>query len=551
MDKATEDAISAEQLQTSEAASAAPQRPKAYSYTRFSTPAQAEGDSARRQIDKARAYADTHGLQLDMDLTFEDLGVSAYRGANVETGRLGEFLKAVEDGLIPRASFLLVESLDRISRNKPRKAFRLLELICEAGVTVVTTADGRRYDEATLDDDPMALMYALMVAIRANEESERKADRVGNAYNEKRKAAAEGADNGTPFTRMLPAWIEFREDTKSHAAISERAKVVETIFRMAGEGLGQHAIAQRLNAEGVPTFGGRGKQRKADAWHRSYIKKLLTNSAVVGTFTPHQKRTDTQGKRKRVPLDPIEDYFPAVIDRDLFERVASSARASAPRGRNATAEPKSIFAGLLRCAHCGGTVTRMVKGPDNVYLICSRANRKLGCKYQAVRYEDAERALLGNASVIVQEAPRGQETASIEQEITNLDVVVSVIGDEARELAYELTIEKSSAVRTLLREKERELAEAREQLRSLRARQDTLARPYVTRRLLALKQALTHKPLSVVEANKALKEAVGRIVINPETAELLLHWHHAPEQPTDAGAFYSRHYTGFDDSKEG
>jgi hypothetical protein len=52
-----------------------------------------------------------------------------------------------------------------------------------------------------------------------------------------------------------------------------------------------------------------------------------------------------------------------------------------------------------------------------------------------------------------------------------------------------------------------------------------------------------------VEANKALKETVSRIVINPETAELLLHWHHAQEQPTDAGPFASRHYKGFDEPK--
>ena len=50
-----------------------------------------------------------------------------------------------------------------------------------------------------------------------------------------------------------------------------------------------------------------------------------------------------------------------------------------------------------------------------------------------------------------------------------------------------------------------------------------------------------------LEANKAaLKEATSKIVINPETAELLIYWHHAPEQPTEAGPFYSRHYKGFD-----
>jgi DNA invertase Pin-like site-specific DNA recombinase len=36
-------------------------KPRAYSYLRFSTPEQAQGDSARRQIDLATRYAATHG----------------------------------------------------------------------------------------------------------------------------------------------------------------------------------------------------------------------------------------------------------------------------------------------------------------------------------------------------------------------------------------------------------------------------------------------------------------------------------------------------------
>src|SRR5205085_9698785 len=102
-------------------------RPKAYSYARFSHPEQAKGDSLGRQGERARAYAETHGLELDTELTFEDLGVSAYRGANVETGRLGEFLIAVQQGIIKKGSYLLIENLDRLSRNKARKATRLLE----------------------------------------------------------------------------------------------------------------------------------------------------------------------------------------------------------------------------------------------------------------------------------------------------------------------------------------------------------------------------------------------------------------------------------------
>ena len=519
---------------------------KAYSYSRFSHPEQAKGGSLGRQLERAKAYAETHGLELDSELTFLDIGVSAYRGANVETGRLGEFLSAVKQGLIERGSFLLIENLDRLSRNKPRKAIRLLEEICEAGITVVTTADGRRYDEATLDDDGWALMYALMTAIRANEESETKADRVGKEYARKRERAAQRTENGKPFTRMLPAWLRFNEQTRKYEVDPARAAVIKNIFEMADDGLGQHKIAQRLNEQRIPTWGGRGQQRRAECWHRSYVKKLLTNSAVVGTFTPHQKNKQT---KKRQPLQPIENYFPPVVDRELFERVASRTRTPAARGRNAHTEPASIFAGLLRCANCGGVVTRVAKGA-HVYLVCSRANRKgtRACRYLAVPYENVESAMRGNAKEIVRYAPRGLATQELEQEIEKLDMDADIVEEQARRLADELIQEDSEVVRLRLREKEAEWKAARERLRTLRAQQEAMARPYVRQRLDTLKKALQRKPLNVSEVNRALKEAVNKIVFDPEAGKLALHWHHAPERPTEDVPFVSRHSKVFDET---
>src|SRR5262249_12764717 len=77
---------------------------KAYSYIRFSTPEQAQGDSIRRQTEAARDYASRHKLDLDETLTFHDPGMSAYRGRNAEAGALGAFLEAVRDRLIPQGS---------------------------------------------------------------------------------------------------------------------------------------------------------------------------------------------------------------------------------------------------------------------------------------------------------------------------------------------------------------------------------------------------------------------------------------------------------------
>lgn len=75
--------------------------------------------------------------------TFQDLGVSAYRGSNAETRRPGDFLTTVMQGLVAPGSNLLVKSLDRLGRNKPRKVVRLLEEICEQGIVLVTLTDGK------------------------------------------------------------------------------------------------------------------------------------------------------------------------------------------------------------------------------------------------------------------------------------------------------------------------------------------------------------------------------------------------------------------------
>src|SRR5262249_9515626 len=57
--------------------------PKAYSYTRFSTPEQAKGDSSTRQALAAQQWAEARGVELDAELTFRDEGVTAYDGSNV------------------------------------------------------------------------------------------------------------------------------------------------------------------------------------------------------------------------------------------------------------------------------------------------------------------------------------------------------------------------------------------------------------------------------------------------------------------------------------
>jgi DNA invertase Pin-like site-specific DNA recombinase len=516
------------------------QRPKAYSYVRFSTPEQRKGHSHARQTEAAQAYVKQHGLELDTELKLADLGVSAFKGGNAKTGALGVFLDGVKDGTIPKGSYLLIENLDRLTRDEILEAQELFTGIIRRGITLVTLFDQRAYSAENVT--VMDLMYALMVMSRGHEESATKSRRVAAAFEKKRKDAASKGPQLQPFTRMLPGWLCWNETKHKHELIKDRAAILRSIFRKADEGWSRHRIAHWLNERQVGTWG--GVKRKAAFWHSSYIQKLLVNPAVLGTFTPHKVTKNASGGRTRKPMDAIEGYWPAVIDADLFGRVSAQVSTTAARGRNAGVEPRSIFAGLLKCPRCGSSVVRVSKGAQ-VYLVCSRANaRAKGCKYQAVRYANVEQAVTANAKAIIGDAPRGLETPELERKIQGQDTEVSALLDETRELVALAIRDKSEAASIRLRERELELEVARERLRELRTQRDTLAKPNVERRLTAVQEALTRKKINVSQTNKALKQAVRIIVMNPEEATLAIHWHHAKE-PSAPFPFQSRHSRWF------
>ena len=96
----------------------------AYSYIRFSTPEQKKGDSKRRQLDESDAFCQENNLVLEKSRKFYDEGRSAFKGTHLSEGRLGDFLKLIEAGRVPRGSVLIVEAFDRLNRQDTLKALK-------------------------------------------------------------------------------------------------------------------------------------------------------------------------------------------------------------------------------------------------------------------------------------------------------------------------------------------------------------------------------------------------------------------------------------------
>ncbi|NKL61891.1 recombinase family protein [Rhizobium beringeri] len=499
-------------------------RPKAYSYIRFSTPEQLKGDSLRRQTVATELYAKTHGLDLD-NKSFEDFGISAFHGANEETGRLGDFLEAVKHGDISAGSYLLVESLDRISRKVPRKAVRILEAICEANITVVTLADQRVYTEASLNEDPMAFMYALMVAQRANEESAMKSRRLKQAWIGKRLQAATA-----PLTAICPAWLKLNDQRTAYEVIPERADVVRSIFAMCLEGLGQHSIAARLTETGIATF------KHSDMWHRSYVKKLLENPAVIGCFTPHTV-TVVAGRKVRTPLEPVDGYFPAIVDTEVFERVAAM---SSRRGLNiANSDARktttaNVLAGLAKCPTCGATMTRVNKGGrkgGKPYLVCTIAKAGAGCRYKQVKLGAIEEAVVSLGTYLhkLTPSPNAENEARYRDMLLSAEVIEGQIQNLVEAVARGDT---SKAIAKAIGESEAELDRIREELEELGQRvADT-----ITNRIenTVAEFCAMSESGDLAKVNAALRQLFDRVVVDYDTGYLQLFWRHTEHSPVAA-----------------
>jgi DNA invertase Pin-like site-specific DNA recombinase len=167
---------------------------KAYSYIRMSTDTQLKGDSLRRQMEQSKNYADENNLTLIESIDgrrLEDIGVSAFNGKNATDGVLSIFLKHLESGNIEKDSVLLVESLDRLSRDRITGAMSQFISIINNGIEIVTLIDGQVYNKKIIDQNPYLIIMGLTVMMRANEESETKSIRGKAVWSKKRKEAEE------------------------------------------------------------------------------------------------------------------------------------------------------------------------------------------------------------------------------------------------------------------------------------------------------------------------------------------------------------------------
>lgn len=512
--------------------------PRVYSYTRFSTPEQAQGDSLRRQSDSALRWTERKSaerakdglppLLLDDKLRMNDLGVSAFRGKNVgDGGELGAFLTVCRQGFVPEGSYLLVESFDRMSRMTPYRVQRILYDIVEAGVTVATLNDGQEYDLHRISTDPTALLISLMVSWRAHEESKVKAERLAEAWAEKRRRVREGLD--TVLTSRGPSWLQ-----RTPTGWEERAPHADTvrrIYRMTREGAGEHAIAAALNSEGVPVMG-RGRM-----WHRSTVSKVLRNPAVVGTLVPG-RMDHSEGKPQRRLEEPVLGAFPAVVSNAdwLAVRVLKDGKAPGVRGRGAKAPLSNLFASLARCPECGAAMTRVYKGAGTKggrpKLVCTRAKAGAASHgYRSVDLETLHEAFYRRWHDLIGEVPAGEAGGALDAEYAELAAAIEGSTDLLEDVTSRYQRQPSSALASRIRALEASLRSYRADMEQLDHQRGLADHGLALTRLGALTEAMEPeegKP-EIGRINAAMRTVFEGVTVDYLSGHLRFHWRQGGE----------------------
>lgn len=402
-----------------------------------------------RQQAAIDAFVRENNLTLTESSAFQDLGVSSYRGANLRNG-LGKFIAEVDSGRVPKGSYLLVESLDRLSRQKVMDALSLLVSLIDKGIKVVPLSDaGAQVLDKTSGLGP--LVMALSVMHRANDESESKSRRVKAAWQAKRRNAA-----NKPVSRRAPEWLEFDEAAGAFKAIPERVDTVRKIFELADAGLGRGRIVKFLNTNGFASF-----RNPSEGWQSSSVSKLLRNRSLIGFYQPHCMYYDEDtGVKKRVPDgDEVANYYPKVIDEGLFVRV--SARQYSPivplvgrQGETLT----NLFTGFVYCHWCGAAMSMANKGPGRKggrYLVCSKGRRGKDCKYRSWNYDDVEMYVLYalrqlDLSAVLAGVDTDLRRQQIRTELARVSLELAETEGKLASLSEELVSQASANVKTLV-----------------------------------------------------------------------------------------------------
>ena len=492
--------------------------PNAIIYGRFSTPKQEQGDSLERQLRDLNAYCAAEGWPVVE--TIFDKGRSAYSGNHLAAGNLGSLTARIMTGNVPDDCVLVVEALDRLSRQGHDTAVDWLKMITRQGVKVAVTTTRKLYDAQSWKGEILDTIEILMRADIAFKESERKSQLVSSAW--RKKIAA--TQHGVVLTKGCPGWLRPVEQGEgdqgtSFKVIADRAEVVRRCFEWSAAGDGLERIVNRLNADGVKPWG-----RMGGGISMTHVKRWIEGPSAEGDFIPYYtNRTKPNGER-------VVGYYPRIVDADLVARARAGIISRRGTGGRRYVNPYgNLFMGAMRCARCSGKVV-MVRGVNSGtndkkspgYMRCSNAALGRGCSdrslYRLTEFEAAALREMLHLALDDRFFQRADESLAATVALANVDKVVTDLEEQLTNVTNSMALVKDATPLVARYDSINEaLLTARKQrttaVDALRVAKGATSGPEHMKRVLSVQNALqSDEPAMKLEARQRVHEAIKAVV---------------------------------------
>lgn len=475
-------------------------------YLRYSTPEQAEGQSEQRQTQGAERWCKEHNERLVK--TYKDLGISGGKSADDRKG-LNSLLTDLEQGSVP--AYLLTEDVDRLSRMLPLDSLNLISRILDYGLTIVSLRDNQVLHRDNWQQSQSFLILSLKTTL-ANEERQKRIFRGRAAWKQKRIDSP-----NILYTKKIPSWL--RIEGSKIVPVPEHVKTIKRMFQLANDGHGIIGIIRQFNERGVKSFRG-------NDWNKAIIHNTLTGEQVLGRFQP---KTSFNGKRVE-DGDMIPDYFPRVIEDDLFYAVQAKLKQRNKykgAGWRHTRKPgqNNLFAGLIKCSKCGASLIHLVRSRHGYsYLVCGNAHKHKKCDYTTVStniLEECFSVFLMSHRVMPTFSKPTNTTEAIRLQIEavkkQLGKFVSLIEGE--------TGTPPKTILTKIQDLELKQAELEKRLQdSFHVDRQTAKRPELFQAFCKEMEQGLKTPEGRVKIASLLKDLISKIDVNTEKCWMKIHW---------------------------
>ncbi len=370
---------------------------RAIIYARFSSAEQSKGYSLERQQSLGTQFTIDRGWLVESKIS--DEARSAFHGANrLEGSALHQFELEARNGL-HRGKVLVVENIDRLSRQGAKVAAQLIWALNEHGVDVATFHDGHVY-KAGDENEMIDLFKVIILAQQAHEESSKKSKRTAASWAARRERIAAGEQD--VLMPNVPMWCD-RIDGK-YVLNEHRTKVLNEIYDLYIDGLGIPRIIAHLHERDEPSWTPPEQRRGNNGWFYSYIYRLLTKRTVIGEYTTLDGKTVGT------------NFYPQAISTEKWNRAQAALKMR--KANHKTTDKlwlhRNLLQGIVVCDQCGGgahfrhqidkgqkytrkdgtTVT--YKRNDNRRIRCDRARRKHNCDNGTVLSYDVIEATVLN-----------------------------------------------------------------------------------------------------------------------------------------------------------